>query len=217
MANREMERYKTREYTTSEGVNVTEEHLKFPLRKEMPGTELSAKDICEFDLVTFDKAGRTPVYWVRESEWNQCEDRHLQRCVDSTTYSELTDRRREISPEDVTLYLERKNGSVNQVPYYTPPLGEGRCNRDPEQQASRELIDEACKKNLGCEEKLTAQHLHEQDISKEELFDNKQRTKTPDAELWQKIGDLHQKAELEAGQQKLQEQEAKDQEQSKKR
>ncbi len=174
MANREMERNTTRAYTTEEGVAVKEEHLKFPLRKELSDQSLDAKNICEFDLVTFEKPGNTPVYWVRESQENQCEDKYLQRCAHATAFGEMNANR--LTPEELTVFIERKNGSVNNIPFYTPPLGEGKCNHDSEVGASRTEIDEACKKNFDCKENLASQHAHVQDLSKEEFFDKPQKS-----------------------------------------
>lgn len=191
MANREIERYTTRAYTTEENVNVTEEHLTIPLRREILGKPLDAKDVCEFDLVTFGKDGGTPVFWVRESAQNQSEDRFLQRYVYTTAVGEMNANR--LTPEDLTVYIERKNENVSRMPFYTPPLGEGDCRNKPEETASKKEIDEACKINLGCKENLATQHVHMQDISKEELFDKPQQAgKLSEAQLWQKLGALEQ-------------------------
>lgn len=195
MANREIEREITRAYANDEGVRVTEEHLKFPLRKELPGQELAAKHICEFDLVTFEKDGGKPVFWVRESAHNQCSDRDLKTCVHTAAFGEMTAKR--LEPEEITLYVERKDESVNRIPYYTPAIGEGKFRDDPEEFAGRKDVDEACKQNLGCKENLASQHLHTQDLSKEELFSNEQQQpgKLSEAQLWQKLGALEQEQE----------------------
>lgn len=207
MANREVEREITRAYETSEGVRVIEEHLKYPLRKELPGQKLEAKHICEFDLVTFEKDGGKPVFWVRESAHNQCSDRDLKTCVHTAAFGEMNAKR--LEPEEITLYVERKDESVNKIPYYTPAMGEGKFRDDPEVFAGRKEIDEACKQNLGCKENLASQHSHTLDLSKESLSSNKQEQseqlspgQLSKERLLAKLEVLKQEAEQEQGKKK---------------
>ena len=121
MANREMKRYITNAYTTKEGVSVKEEYVRFPLRSEQPGVELKPKDICLFQLVTFEKKGSTPVFWVREKAENICGETKLMHCVDGVMVGELNDsRHNRLSPETIALYVERNDQSVKKIPYFTP-------------------------------------------------------------------------------------------------
>lgn len=194
---KDMRRDITKVYETDEGVRVTEEHLNFPLRKELPGQGLKAEHICEFDLVTFEKDGSKPVFWLRESAHNQCSDRDLKTCVDMAALGERN--RHHLESEEITLYLERKDESVNKKNYYTPAFGQGDFRPDKEEAASRKDIDEACKQNLGCKENLASQHLHTQDLSKEELFSNEQQQpgRLSKAQLLGKLEALNQEAEQE--------------------
>lgn len=192
--NREIERKTTRAYTTNEGVSVTEEHLLYPLRRNTGVRPLTPIDVCEFNLVTFEKSGCNPVHWVRESDWNQCSDKHFTIYVDATIVGEIRTSHGKLQPEDMTVYVERKGNKVGQLSYFTPPLGKGECDRYPQEAASRKAIDDSCKANFGCQENLATQHLHTQDISKEILFEEKEQgKKAPDTELWKKVEMLKEK------------------------
>lgn len=206
MGNRETRRSKTSEYTTHEGVTVTEENYWIPMRKETDAKPLKAEDICEFDFITFEKAGSTPVHWVRESANNQCSDHKLQRYAWGTAYAEM--KAYQLTAEELTVFIERKNRSINQIPFFTPAMGEGDCKNDPEEAASIKAIDQACKENFMCKDDLASKFLQHKNLDKADLYEATQpQAQREKDRLWHKLemlseGEQEQKQEQEQEQKK---------------
>jgi hypothetical protein len=194
MANREMTRVTTRAYATEEGVSVTEEHFRFPLRSETLERPLEPKEICEFDMVTFEKTDRQSVFWVRESQGNACSDKRLEQCVHAAITAELDSDTR-LAPEGISVFVEKQDQRVEEFPYFRPPFGNGRLDCDDPRNASKDEITTACRSNLGCKENLVAQHTHKQDLSNETMFKPAAaEAKVSDAQLWRKLQGLNQEA-----------------------
>ena len=180
---------------TSEGVEIIEESFDAPIRE---GKDIEQRFYARFDFIVFQKAGKEPVFWVREAENNTCTEEHLRIMARAPRQSESVSRG--LLPSQVHLFEESKKGEIKQTQFFSPTYDK-LVERDPEIKiVDIETIDRKIKETLDIKENLATKHIEQKRFDKETRLDQAEMSTNNDLErekrLWNKLKELEEGDEL---------------------
>ncbi len=167
--------------------------------------DLKPEEVVRYDVVTFKKEGKEPVFLAIERENNRCNSENLKKRLYMQAVLEQQPHRHAtnqfIRAEEMQWFEMKRDGTLNKADFAMPPMKEGnKMKLNGLETATVKQIDEAIKKKLGTEQNIASEFFaRNKKLDNQETLDRAQIKKTPEIanrqRLQEKVDQLNDKEE----------------------